>query len=140
MWGSWLIFFRCQWENVSNQQSSLWGSWLINILQISMEKYQQSSLWGSWLIFCISQRENITNLACEARGLYSVYFDRNTLRSQLVRLMAYILYISMRKCEQSSLWGSWLIFFISQWENINNLAYEAHGLYSLYLNKKISAI
>ena len=38
------------------------------ILHILIRKYQQSSLWGSWLIFCISQQENINNLACEARG------------------------------------------------------------------------
>ena len=80
----------------------------------------------------------VLNSLNNSSGSYSSEFITTIIRSQLVRLMAYTLHISMRQYQQSSLWGSWLIFFISQWDNINNLACEARGLYSSYSNKKMS--
>jgi len=63
------------------------------------------------------------SMACDLKywiyssGLYSSEVNTKIIRSQLVRLMAYTLHI-----------------------NINNLACEAHGVYSLYLNKRKSTI
>ena len=41
--------------------------------------------------------------------------------------MAYILYMQIRKDEQTKVLGSWLLFKF-EGENFNNLACEAHGL------------
>ena len=62
-------------------------------LYISISKYEQSAREAHDLYSSYPVEKNINNLAYEAHGFY--------------------LYISTRKCEQSSSRGSWLVFCIS---------------------------